>query len=86
MSASAACVALRLWTMPRRSVPMWNFMPKCQFLPFPVCFISGSRDIVTFFVELGATMIVTSTIVPARKKRWWASSRSLITSKIDSES
>ena len=33
---------------------MWNFIPKCQFLPFRVCFISGSRAFDSFFVELGA--------------------------------
>jgi hypothetical protein len=39
---------------------MWSFIPKCQFLPLRVCFISGSRAALAFFVELGAAMIVHS--------------------------
>jgi hypothetical protein len=39
-------------------------MPKYHVLPFRVCLISGSRVLVLFFVELGADMIVASTMVP----------------------
>jgi hypothetical protein len=41
-------------------------MPKCQFPPLRVCFISGSRVLLAFLVELGAAMMVASTMVPAR--------------------
>jgi len=34
ISLTFAAVVLRLCTMPRRSVPMCAFMPKCQSLPF----------------------------------------------------
>jgi hypothetical protein len=37
-----------------------------QCLPYGVCFISGSRLALAFLVELGAAMMVASTIVPAR--------------------
>ena len=40
-------------------------MPTYHCWPLRVCFISGSRACVAFFVELGAAMIVASTIVPA---------------------
>ncbi len=63
---------------------MWSFIPKCQFFPFRVCFISGSRLFVAFFVELGAAMIVASTIVPARSVTCFSASRSLTASKIAS--
>ena len=43
MSATAALVALTVCTIPRLSAPMCSFIPKCQFLPLRVCFISGSR-------------------------------------------
>ncbi len=39
--------------------------PSCHIGPFRVWRISGLRDCVAFFVELGAAMIVASTIVPA---------------------
>jgi len=50
-------------------------MPKCHWLPFFVWCISGSRSLSAFFVELGAAMIVASTIVPRfsskpRSHRW----------------
>ncbi len=32
---------------------MWSFIAKCQLPHFFVCFISGSRVFVAFFVELG---------------------------------
>ena len=64
MSACAASVVVSVWTTPRRSVPTCTFIPKYHIFPFRVCFISGSRVPVAFFVELGALMIVASTIVP----------------------
>ena len=50
-------------------MPMCSFIPKSQFLPFLVCFVSGSRVAVAFLVELGAAMMVASTIVPERSKK-----------------
>src|SRR3954465_6317950 len=41
-------------------------MPKYHWLPFFVWCISGSRCPVLFLVELGAAMIVASTIIPCR--------------------
>jgi hypothetical protein len=52
--------------MPRRSVPTCSFIPKNQFRPLRVCFISGSRIALAFLVELGAAMMVASTMVPER--------------------
>jgi len=49
---------------PRLSTPMWAFMPKYHGLPFFVWCISGSRFRSLFFVELGALMMVASTMVP----------------------
>jgi hypothetical protein len=43
---------------------MWAFMPKYHCSPFFVWCISGSRSPSWFLVELGAEMIVASTIVP----------------------
>src|SRR4029077_8346410 len=40
------------------------FIPKYHWLPFLVWCISGSRFCSRFLVELGACMIVASTIVP----------------------
>ena len=37
--------------------------------PLRVCFISGSRVSAAFFVELGAAMIVASTIVPGLQQQ-----------------
>ena len=65
MSACAAGVVVSECTMPRVSVPTWIFMPKYHCCPLRVCCISGSRVFVAFFVELGAAMIVASTMVPA---------------------
>src|SRR5262245_12342391 len=44
--------------------PHVQLPPEYQVFPFRVCFISGSRARAAFFVELGAAMIVASTIVP----------------------
>jgi hypothetical protein len=43
---------------------MCGFIPKCHSWPVRPCFISGPRVAAAFF-ELGAAMIVASTIVPA---------------------
>ena len=44
-------------------------MPKYHWLPFFVWCISPSRSPSLFFVELGASMMLASTIVP-RLSRW----------------
>src|SRR5438445_7348407 len=62
MSATLAAVALTVWTIPRLSAPMCSFIPKCQLRPLRVCFISGSRLALAFLVELGAAMMVASTM------------------------
>src|SRR4029077_12507478 len=82
MSATAALVALTVCTIPRLSAPMCSFIPKCQFLPLRVCFISGSRVALAFLVELGAAMMVASTMVPERSNNRRSSSRPVIESKI----
>jgi hypothetical protein len=64
MSDWAASVVRMLCTRPCVSVPSWTFIPKYQVLPFFVWRISGSRVPRRFFVELGAEMMVASTIVP----------------------
>lgn len=46
-------------------------MPKCQSLPFRVWCISGSRSPWAFLVELGAAMMVASTIVPEETFKPW---------------
>jgi Lipopolysaccharide export system permease LptF/LptG len=74
MSAVAASVVVTVWTIPRVSLPTCTFMPKYHWLPFRVCFMSGSRVCVAFFVELGAAMIVASTIVSALSKSLWSAS------------
>src|SRR3984957_8050952 len=63
MSATLAAVARTVWTIPRLSAPMCSFIPKCQLRPLRVCFISGSRAALAFLVELGAAMMVASTMV-----------------------
>jgi len=55
---------------------MCTFIPKNHWFPFFVWCISGSRVRLRFFVELGASMIVASTIVPRHSStplpcRWW---------------
>jgi len=47
-----------------------------------VCVIAGSRVLVAFFIELGAAMIVASTIVPAFGSSRFSLSRALIVAKI----
>ena len=64
MSATLAAVALTVCTIPRWSPPICSFMPKCQSRPLRVCFISGSRVALAFLVELGAAIMVASTMVP----------------------
>ena len=46
------------------STPMCNFMPKYHCWPFLVWCMSGSRALSAFLVELGAPMMVASTMVP----------------------
>lgn len=46
------------------STPTWHFIPKYHWVPFLVDFISGSRCFDSFFVEVGAWIMVASTIVP----------------------
>src|SRR5271167_4779245 len=75
MSATLAAVALTVWTIPRLSAPMCSFIPKCQFLPLWVCFISGSRVALAFLVELGAAMMVASTMVLERSNSRRSSSK-----------
>src|SRR5580698_8421348 len=82
MSATLAAVALTVWTIPRLSAPMCSFIPKYQFLPLRVCFISGSRLALAFLVELGAAMMVASTMVPERSNSRRSSNSPLIESKI----
>src|SRR5262249_4195829 len=62
--------------------PRCSFIPKYHVFPLRVCFISGSRACATFFVELGAAMIVASTIVPLWRSNRFAVSSSLTVSKI----
>src|ERR1700682_3131908 len=75
MSATLAAVALSVWTIPRLSAPMCSFIPKCQLRPLRVCFISGSRLALAFLVELGAAMMVASTMVPERSNSRRSSNR-----------
>ncbi|MFN9621352.1 MAG: hypothetical protein ACK587_00725 [Cyanobacteriota bacterium] len=42
---------------------MWTFIPKCHCLPLQLWCISGPRFYFSFFVELGAAMMVASMIV-----------------------
>ena len=44
--------------------PMWHFIPNFHSLPFFVWCISESRAFSAFLVELGALMMVASTMVP----------------------
>src|SRR5439155_8971945 len=83
-SACAASVVVRLCTSPRGSVPTCSFIPKNQVFPFLVCGISGSRACAAFLVELGAAMIVASTIVPDCRSRRFAVKRSRTAAKIAS--
>ncbi len=48
---------------------MCAFIPKCHWLPFLVWCISGSRSPSAFLVELGAAMIVASTMLPRLSSR-----------------
>src|SRR6202163_1994910 len=82
MSATLAAVALSVWTIPRLSAPMCSFIPKCQLRPLRVCFISGSRLALAFLVELGAAMMVASTMVPERRSSRRSSNRSATASKM----
>ena len=65
ISCSFAAVTVIVCTRPQlASTPMWHFMPNRHSLPFFVWYISGARAFSAFFVELGALMIVASTMVP----------------------
>lgn len=57
-----------------------HLIPKCQALPFFVWCISGSRALPSFLVELGAAMMVASTMVPARIRRPCSARWALISS------
>jgi hypothetical protein len=83
MSATLV-VALTICTIPRWSVPTCSFSPKNQLRPLRVCFISGSRIALAFLVELGAAMMVASTMVPERSNNRRSSSRPVIELKIAS--
>src|SRR5712691_5292650 len=61
---------------------MCSFIPKCQLRPLRVCFISGSRVALAFLVELGAAMMVASTMVPERSNNRRSSSSPVIELKI----
>lgn len=61
---------------------MRGFIPKCHVLPVRPCVISGSRSVVAFVAELGAAMIVASTIVPASRSSRFSVSSPLIASNI----
>ena len=66
-SAAFAAVVSRLCATPvAASTPMCAFIPKCHWLPFFLSCISGSRSPLAFFVELGASTMLASTIVPLR--------------------
>ena len=70
MSASLAAVVMTVCTRPLwASTVMCAFMPKCHRLPFLVWCISGSRSPSVFFVELGAAMMVASTMLPFLRSR-----------------
>lgn len=72
-----------LITRPRRfGKTLTMSMPKYHWLPFLVECISGSRVFVRFLVELGALMIVASTIVPPCMRRPARFRRSLTESKM----
>jgi hypothetical protein len=51
-----------------------------------ICFVSGSRVPIAFFVERGAAMIVAPTIVPARSIGLLFANRSFTASEITSVS
>ena len=63
-----AAVLVTVCTSPESaSTPMCAFIPKCHWLPFFVWCISGSRSPLSFLVELGAAMMVASTMEPRFK-------------------
>jgi hypothetical protein len=68
---------------PCLSVPASTFIPKCQTLPCFVYRISGSRVPLWFFFELGAEMMVASTIGPCFERRAFSFSSDPILSRID---
>lgn len=61
-------------------------MPKCHWLPFLVELISGSRSPFSFLVELGAAMMVASTIVPLESRNPALSNKSTTPAKSRSPS
>lgn len=82
MSAMAASVVVMVRITPRISVPSCPSKPKYHSFPPFVCRIAGSRDFVAFFVELGAPMIVASTMVPALGSSFRSSSNAFTASNI----
>ena len=65
ISCALAAVAVIVCTKPLpESTPMWHFIPNFHTFPFLVWYISGSRFFSAFLVELGAEIMVASTIVP----------------------
>jgi hypothetical protein len=79
---AAQAVTAALFARGRRSVPTCSFIPKCQLPPLRVCFISGSRAALAFLVELGAAMMVASTMVRGRGYSRRSSKRSRTASRI----
>src|ERR1700693_3026991 len=64
------------------TAPMCSFIPKCQLRPLRVCFIWGARLALPFLVDLGAAMMVASTMVPERSSSRRSSKRSATASKM----
>ena len=56
--------------------------PEVPVAPLRVCFISGSRIALAFLVELGAAIMVASTMVPERSNSRRSSSNPVIEAKI----
>ena len=68
--------------VPRRKPWHARMRTKCHWLPFLVWCISGSRSPVLFLVELGAAIMVASTMVPWRISSPFSASCALMVSKI----
>jgi len=63
-----------LFIRPRESsTPICIFIPKCHLLSFLVWCISGSRSLRLFFVDVGADIILASTILPSCNFRPYSS-------------
>lgn len=76
VSDCTASIVVSVCTTLYWSVPLWTFMTKYHDFPLRVCRISGSRDLVEYFVEVGALIRVASTIVPLVRNRSWLANRS----------